>query len=359
MKRIINVAVRSSICNFRCSYCYLNQKKVWFKNEQINYRYSPEIVKKAFSIERLGGPCWFNICADGETLLAKDILEYTKVILENGHYVEFVSNMTVTKVLQDFCKMNGELLKRVEFKCSFHYAELKQRGLLNVFADNVNLVRKSGCSICVEMIPDDNMIPFIEEIKDFSIEHFGALPQLSIPRNDKKRHDLLSKLSMPEFVRTWRQFDSPFFDFKLLIFKKKIRSFCHAGRTALYVDLATGHTQQCYNDSGYSFNIFENIDSPIPFCSICKCNDYYCYNGHLFLTTGCTNLYSEYHYGDIRDRQTIDNKSWISNDVLRFMNEKSYDCYTKDSDMADKKIMRKKRINHFWKAIRKRLTNEK
>lgn len=343
MKRYINLAVRSSICNFRCSYCYLNQKSTWFRNTQIHYLYSPEHVKKALSAERLGGYCMFNVCADGETLLADKIIDYVKVILENGHYVEFVSNMVVTKILDKLLMLEDDLLKRIEFKCSFHFLELKEKGLLEVFANNIKKANKRGCSFTIELIPDDSYIPYIEEIKDFSMKHFGALPHLSIPRNDKKGHKLLSSLSFNDFVNKWSDFNSDFFAFKVKIYRKRIRNYCYAGRASLYIDLATGYTQQCYTDSGYSFNIFENIDLPIPFCSIGKCNDCYCYNGHLFLSIGCTEKYKNIRYGNLRNRRCIDGSNWIQPEMLEFMNEKVSPNVSKQAKRVDKTIMSKAR----------------
>mgnify|MGYP002517465554 CR=1 FL=1 len=355
MKRLINLAVRSSICNLRCTYCYLNQKDVWFKNQQISYSASPEIVARAFSKNRLGGLCLFNVCADGETLLAKDIVSYLDAILSDGHYIELVTNMTISSVIDKILLFDAEKLERIEFKCSFHYLQLKSKGLLGVFADNVKKVRKSGCSICIEMIPDDSLVPLIDEIKTFSIENFGALPQLSIPRNDNEKHDLLSSHSLEDFTKIWSSFESQFFNFKLMIINKKIKTFCAAGRLSLYVDLATGYSQQCYKYNGYSFNIYENLDKSIPFCSICKCNDNYCYNGHALLSIGCTRDYEEVHYGEIRNRKTLGGEDWLSSDMLHFMNEKAAYNEAERYKKSDKKTMEKAKAEYLVRRIKNRL----
>lgn len=355
MKRIINLAVRSSICNLRCTYCYLNQLPVWFKNTQINYEYTPEEVKRAFSIERLGGSCLFNICSDGETLLADKIVLYLKAILEAGHYVEFVTNMTVTKVLNDIFAFDADLLKRIEFKCSFHYLQLKTKGLLSTFANNIMAAKKRGCSFSVELISDDNYIPYIDEIKAFSLENFGALPHLSIPRNDKRSHSLLSSLSFKDFCKTWSSFESPFFDFKLKVYRKRVTDYCFAGRASLYVDLATGYSQQCYRANGYSFNVFANPDQPIPFCSIGKCNVRYCYNGHALLTVGCVKRFNQDKYGDIRNRICSDGTSWITSDMLRFMNEKAFIDDSPSTMKKDKIIMSKVRLSHLKARILRKI----
>ena len=84
-------------------------------------KYSPEQVAAALSPKRLGGLACFNICADGETLLLKDLDIYAKRLAEAGHFVEIVTNCTITPMLEKFCAWDKELLGHVEFKCSFHY----------------------------------------------------------------------------------------------------------------------------------------------------------------------------------------------------------------------------------------------
>lgn len=126
-----------SICNFRCSYCYLAQRDEHYQGVQSEMKYTPEQVRKALSIKRMGGPCYCNLCADGETFITKNIDQYVKVLLEEGHYVEFVTNLTIIKILDIFLSWDKELLKHLEFKRSFHYLELKRKNLLEPFVENV------------------------------------------------------------------------------------------------------------------------------------------------------------------------------------------------------------------------------
>lgn len=85
MKRFIDIHVPITSCNFKCHYCYVTQME---KNEteQVDFKYSPEIVRKALSKQRLGGVCLFNVCGLGETLIPSQIVQYIKVLLEEGHY---------------------------------------------------------------------------------------------------------------------------------------------------------------------------------------------------------------------------------------------------------------------------------
>ena len=121
IKKLILFRIPMSICNFRCHYCYLSQREESFQGIQPIMQYSPKEVRKAMSKKRLGGYALMNFCADGETLLVKDIDLYIKELVEEGHYVEIVSNMTITPVLNKILEWDKNLLSHIEFKCSFHY----------------------------------------------------------------------------------------------------------------------------------------------------------------------------------------------------------------------------------------------
>lgn len=319
--KLILLSVPTTLCNLKCGYCYLSQREDSFQGCQANFLYSPEHVGKAFSQDRLGGPCFFNICADGETLLTKGLDAYIFEIVNQGHYVEIVTNMTVTPVLDTILSWDEVLRKRITFKCSFHYLELKKRDLLERFTDNVKKVWESGCSACVEITPDDALIPYIDEVIAYSKEHFGALPHLSIARDDNNRHEYLTDLSLDEYRKTWEVFESSFWTFKRTIFNVRRNEYCYAGAWSLYVDLATGQAIQCYC-SRISQNVFENPDKPIRFLAIGACRDTHCYNGHALLTLGCIPKFTDLGYGMIRDRIRADGTHWIADEIRAFMNTK-------------------------------------
>ena len=321
VKRVILCAINTSICNFRCRYCYLSHRDEQYQGEQAKFAYPPEHVAKAFSKERLGGTCYFNFCAEGETLLTKRIDEYIYEIVKEGHYAEIVTNMTVTPVLDRILSWDKEMLERVTFKCSFHYLQLVERNLLDTFAANVKKAWESGASANIEITPDDELIPHIEDVKKFSLEHFGALPHLTIARDDRNEHDYLTDLTPEEYEKTWAPFDSGFWHFKRTIFGVKRNEYCYAGMWSLYVDLGSGDTTQCYC-SRYSQNIYENVDEPIEFIPIEKCGDTHCYNGHALLTLGCIPNFTDVGYGDIRDRVREDGTHWIRPQMRAFLNSK-------------------------------------
>ena len=46
MKKAIYLALHMSICNFRCDYCYLSQRETKFDGRQIDWKITPDFVKK-------------------------------------------------------------------------------------------------------------------------------------------------------------------------------------------------------------------------------------------------------------------------------------------------------------------------
>lgn len=132
IKKILLFQIPMSICNFRCHYCSLAQRDVCYQGVQPTMKYSPEEIRAAFSRKRLGGACFMNFCAEGETLLTKNIDAYVKALVEEGHYAEIVTNLTVTSMIERILGWDRMLLKRVEFKCSFHYLELARANFYSV-----------------------------------------------------------------------------------------------------------------------------------------------------------------------------------------------------------------------------------
>lgn len=331
-KRIL-ISVPIRLCNLRCRYCYIAQRSVNFvrKGQQLNFLHSPEEWAKALSKERLGGPCYINICGDGETLLANGLSRYIYSLAKEGHYIEIVTNCTVTKAINEILSFEPEILERITFKCSFHYLQLKERNLLDAFTRNVKNIWQHGCSANIEITPADEMIPYIDEVKAYSMLHFGALPHLSIARNDLKSQDYLTDLTMDQYDAVWSQFDSSFWRFKKEIFNEQRKEYCYAGAWSLYINLVTGQATQCYR-SNYTSNIFDHPDQPIDFVAIGRCKEAHCYNGHMLLTLGCIPEFTTVRYGDIRDRVRADGTHWIQPKMLAFLNtklEESNRLYTK------------------------------
>ena len=91
IKTILLFHIPLSICNFRCHYCYIGQRPVHFQGTQPAMRVDPDEFGRAFNVERMRGLCFANFCADGETLLTKNLDQYVKKFCEQGHYAEIIN----------------------------------------------------------------------------------------------------------------------------------------------------------------------------------------------------------------------------------------------------------------------------
>ena len=60
------------------------------------YKYSAQTMGKALSQTRLGGVCYFLLVGIGETLIDYEVIEITKILLGEGHFVDIVTNGTLT-----------------------------------------------------------------------------------------------------------------------------------------------------------------------------------------------------------------------------------------------------------------------
>lgn len=322
MKKALFFRIPLSVCNLRCHYCYLAQRPSSYEGVIPEMNYTPEQISYALRNERCGGPCYINLCADGETLLLPDLARYVELFASEGHYIEIISNMVLTKKLESILSLGRDVLSHVEFKSSLHYLELEKRGLLNRFAQNVNEAWNAGASINVEITPTDELVPKIPDVKSYCMENFGALAHLSIARNDATSDiERLTNLSHDEYHAAWDQFGSSFFEFKNTIFGVKQKGFCEAGSWAYYIDMPTGEARQCYKGRSVG-NVFSNPEEPLPDLPIGRCMIPHCYNGHAFLTMGLINGLTNVGYGDIRDRERLDGTHWLHPELKAFFNTK-------------------------------------
>ncbi len=323
IKRYIECHVPVTTCTLRCSYCYITQHRL-FEGPLPEFRYTPEHVRKALSKERLGGVCLINLCGAGETLLAKEVVEYARAFLEEGHYVMIVTNGTISKRFDDIASFPAHLTKHLFFKFSYHYLEFKQRGLFDVFFNNIRKVRDAGCSFTLELTPSDDAIPYIDEIKQRAIAELGAPNHVTIARDERTKNKLpmLTHLSRQDYIDTWKTFNSALFDYKLTIFGHKRKDFCYAGDWSFCVNLATGKMKQCYR-SYYRTDIFKDISKPIPFRAIGNCcKEHHCYNGHSLIVLGDIPSESTPTYAELRNRQCIDGSEWLRPEMKSFMSSK-------------------------------------
>ncbi len=323
--RYIDCYIPTETCNFKCHYCYIAKQKK-FSNKLVKFEHDSKFMRKALSTERLGGKCLINLCAGGETLLSEDVLELMHELLKEGHYLTIVTNGSVSKRFDEISSWDIELRRHILFKFSFHYLELLRLNLLDTFIKNVKLMHESGCSITVEVTPNDELIPYIDEIKNICIKEFGALCHVTIARDDlDKNISHLSKFDFDKYINIWSTFNSDLFEFKKTIFYKKRKEFCYAGCWTLYLNISSGDLQQCVYGN-YLGNIYKDIDSPIHFCPVGNNCEYpHCYNGHSYLTLGAIPEIKSPSYLMMRDRIMNNGQHWVKSEFADFINQKLYD----------------------------------
>lgn len=321
IKKFIDCYIPITTCNFRCPYCYITQNNRW--NDALpEFKYSAQYVRKALSKERLGGTCLLNMCGGGETLLPPYIIELLKELLEEGHYIWVITNGSLNKRFEEISKFPKNLLYRLAFKFSFHYLELKRLNKLEDYVKNIKLMQDSGASFSIEITPYDELIEYIDEIKEFSLKNFGALPHITVAREDNTDNKkILTKLSKQEYNKVWSQFNSKMFSFKLSTFLVKRKEYCYAGKWSYILDIGKGVLSQCYSNNQQQ-NIFENM-KPIKIKSVGrKCLEPHCYNSHAFLTWGDIPRLKAPYYYEMRNRIQSDEKEWLNPYMKEFCSHK-------------------------------------
>ena len=321
IKRFITCHVPVTACNFKCQYCYLRN----IKEREINrFVLEPVALAEKMSPERLGGICYFNFCADGETMLQPQLIELIQHLTKMGHYADIITNGTMTnKFVELVNSLSDDEQSRLMIKFSFHYLELKEKKLLEKYVSNVNLVKNSNISYSIEITPHDELVDYIDEIKDFSMSNFGALPHITVTRNaDTRDIALLTRYDRNVYKEIWEQFDSPMFDFKFSTFNHKRKEFCYAGDWSIKLDLGSGEYRQCYVGRRLG-NICDEGD--LVFQAIGNCRMPHCFNGHAFLALGDIPELDAPTYSEERDRLCDDGTHWLKEGCRSFFSTKLYD----------------------------------
>ncbi len=342
IKRFITCYIPVHACNFRCNYCYLshhyNQNVYGGGIKPFALPYGK--IAKFFSVERMGGYCYFNLCAPGETLMHPDLIGLVSELTKEGHYSDIITNGTLSNRFDEIiCALDDAQKKHLFIKFSFHYLELKRRNKMSDFLNNISKIKDAGISYSIEITPHDELIPYIDDIKDFSMQQFGALPHVTVARNEgTKEIALLSSYNKSDYKKIWSVFDSPLFDFKLSIFSVKRKEFCYAGLWSLTVNLETGIYRQCYG--GDVLGNIKNTDGSINFRPIGKCRLPHCFNGHAFLACGNIPELETPTYAAERNRTTNKGENWFRDEANAFFSTHLYET----NDIYNEKQKRKQNI---------------
>ena len=323
MKLFVGLHYPASICNLRCPYCYLGQKT---GNQQMAILpHSPKFVRWCLSQKRLGGRAIMGICGAGETLLGDKIVDVCLELLLEGHYLHIVTNGTVTDKMRELTERAGDKAKQLFFKCSLHYTELKERGLLERYAEGINEVSKMGASYTIELTADDSYICILDEIKAYSMEKFGALPHITIARDDSKNEmPILTELPMNKYYEIWSTFESALFDVKWNYYGKQIKN-CDAGIVSLEFNLINGNAQKCLCQPIVG-NLFDTSMEHLSLGRVGDdCRAPYCYNNHAYLTLGTCEDMKISSFAQVRDRKRSDGSHWVKSEFYYFINQKLYE----------------------------------
>ena len=337
IKRFFECLIPVTVCNLKCSYCYVIQRD--YRNMKLaDFKYTPEQIGKCLTKERLGGTCFFSICGAGETLAQPETLKITKEILKNGHIVNITTNGTLKNRFQELRNFTLEERERLHFSFSLHYLELKRLNLLETFFENVLAVKKENCSFMVQINLCDEYLPYLDEIRLICKHKIGAWPQVAATRKEGSnltKIEFLTKLSDDEYIIRGKEFNSPLFDYTIENFNVKRNEFCYAGQRSGTLNLAEGTLYKCYADPKPQ-RIFDDSNKPIVFEPIgTNCGCAFCLNSSHFMSQGVIENGDKRTYCSLRDRPeagwfnatmryALSQKLWDTNPTLNLSEQEKY-----------------------------------
>lgn len=322
IKRFFECLLPVTVCNLECEYCYVIQsERRHMKLAEL--KYTPEHIARALRRERVGGTCLISICGAGETLAQKEAVDITAALLKEGHYVNITTNGTLSSRFDALIEACGKDIGKLHISFSMHYLELKKRGWMDLFFDNIQKMRRAGASILLQINPCDSYVPYIEEIKQISKEKLGAYPQAALTRTETERpFRIYTNGTEEEYLANGRRFQSPLFEFTAKNFNVKRKEFCYAGEWSGVLDLGTGILKKCYAESSGT-NIFDNVDAPITFSPVGRdCKSEYCVNSSHFMSLGVIPSIKTPSYSQLRNRPEA---GWQTPQMENFLNSRLYE----------------------------------
>lgn len=341
--RFINTHIPTEGCNLRCEYCYIRQHgnedslATYKSHAGSRFRFSVEHMLEALSVERMGGVCLFHLTGSGETFLCPEIIDITKGLLDNGHYVSFTSNCTIAGQIRRLTELPKPYRERLFIKASFPYCELKKRGMLMKFVENINLLKAHGIAYSIEIVSSDHILSELDELKLFSLKHFGALPHVLTGRDEQVLGSfprIKTRLTSDEYNSTWSSFDSDLFSYQQEKYDMKYDGFCYAGFYTGSLSLVTGDFSACPGNRKIT-NFFEDLESPILFAPVGECPFIHCFCGffqHVFV--GVIREYdSGVRFYQFRDRICADGSHWLTPSMREIFSHRCVDNYLPYTDM--------------------------
>lgn len=352
--KYMDMALFSYPCNLRCHYCYVGQHATAKERATVMpMKYSPADLETALDKKRMGGVCVVTFSTVGETLLHPKTMEYLNAILRAGHFLHISTNLTITKHIDELLSLSEEFRSRLFFKASVQYLELKRLNLLDEFVNNCRKIWDKGVTCALEITPSDELIPYISEIKAWALSNFGALPQLSIPRDETVPEiKLLSKYSLEEFARIWEDFYSEEFRFKVKMWERPVKDFCYAGKVSCFVQVNDGAMYTCPR-SGRIGNFFEG--SKLRTKAAAKCPQAHCFVCHNWCGFGSCPAIDETNYLLERDRIMPDGRHWVSERCRYAFRQRVCDNNELYSLKKERKLYKKAERKQKIQRIRKQI----
>lgn len=322
IKRFFECLLPVTVCNLECEYCYVIQsERRHMKLAEL--KYTPEHIARALRRERVGGTCLISICGAGETLAQQEAVDIAAALLKEGHYVNITTNGTLAGRFDALVEACGKDIEKLHISFSMHYLELKKRGWIDLFFGNIQKMRRAGASILLQINLCDSYVPYIDEIKQISMEKIGAYPQAALTRIETARpFKVYTNGSAEEYLENGRRFQSPLFEFTAKNFNVKRKEFCYAGEWSGVLDLGTGVLKKCYAESP-GVNIFDDVDAPIIFSPVGRaCKSEYCVNSSHFMSLGVIPSIETPSYGQLRNRPEA---GWQTHRMKDFLSTRLYE----------------------------------
>lgn len=266
IERYVQGTIHTNGCNLECSYCYL--KLQGNKAHGADFAYDLEHMRKAMSKERFGC-CFISLTGDGETLMDVRVVELARMLLEEGHFLNIINNGTVTKNLKYMAESFSEDQRhRTMLTFSLHYNELKRKNLLDLYFENVRMMRDAGFTIYLHLVLADEYIAIADEIRDRCMKELGVWPQIGIVRAEQDENDrsVFSGLSEEEYFAAAERFESPYFELQRALYKDRcVDEYCYAGDLGVLLNFSTGYMNQCMCNYEEYYNVFENLNERVRF----------------------------------------------------------------------------------------------
>lgn len=346
IKKYIHAIQGGTVCNFKCTYCYVPDLQKGKNRTPIKFDYPLEIMLEALSPEHIGGLAFINYVGGGETFLSEETFPIIEGLLQQGHCLNVVTNATITSEIEKLCKLDNELKDHLMICASLHYLELKRLNLTDTYFENLNKLKKAGISFYMQLTICEEYMPFLQDIKDICLEKVNIEPSISIACDASKNWAKCSFYNEETYQKINAVFDTEDLDLlNELVYDKKRNEFCYAGEWSFVLNMENGNTVSCF--AGHNIgNIFKNPKKKIIYTPIINCPSDYCGCGALLLGCG---VIPELNFPTFS--KFIEKKCSINNNILNYLDIKLKHYNSVYSEKEKKTLTKKIKIKEIIKKI--------